>query len=92
MANTTAGGPRFDAPARYRIRVRGRLDPSWADRLCDLTIRIDEANGTTILEGNLIDQAALAGVLATLNDLQLALLDVTCLDGDTAASSSPGGT
>lgn len=69
----------FDSPAVYQIRVEGRLDTSWSDRLEGMAIRpIVPAAGpvNTILEGELHDQAALAGVLNCLYNLHLPVLAV----------------
>lgn len=78
----TQMGPNLDTPAIYRIRVRGYLDSSWSDRLGGLTItpksQRDEPMETT-LYGQVIDQAALAGVLSALYDLHLPLLSVEYL-------------
>jgi hypothetical protein len=58
-------------PARYRIRVKGYLHPSWSDRLGGMSItttgEADEASVSTLV-GPLLDQAALMGVLTTLYD------------------------
>jgi hypothetical protein len=70
----------FDSPSWYRIRVSGTLGVEWGERLMGLMIRcMHRKNGppTTILEGQLADQAALIGVLQALHDLQLPLLSVT---------------
>jgi hypothetical protein len=75
-------GPNLDTPATYRIRVRGYLDSSWSDRLGGLTItpknQGDDSMETT-LYGQVLDQAALAGVLSALYDLHLPLLSVEYL-------------
>jgi hypothetical protein len=66
-------------PAIYRIRVSGKLDASWSDRLAGMTITVDSQQGqkpVTTLEGLLTDQAALSGVLNTLYDLHLPVLSV----------------
>lgn len=63
--------------ARYEIRVRGHVDPAAARRLRGLAIdnTVDEDGApVAILRGELPDQAALVGVLHTLNDYQLPLL------------------
>ena len=61
------------SPARYRIRIRGHLDPEWSAWFDDLTV--DQADdGTTELTGPLADQAALFGLLARLRDLGATLL------------------
>jgi hypothetical protein len=63
-----------DQPAeRYRIRIRGHLDPAWSAWFDSLTVtQVDD--GTTELAGPLVDQAALFGLLARLRDLGATLL------------------
>lgn len=66
-------------PAVYRIRVQGQLDESWSPRLGGMAIHTattQEGGPATILEGMLLDQAALAGVLDTLYTLRLPVLSV----------------
>jgi hypothetical protein len=63
------------ALARYRIRIRAHLDPSWSAWFAGLTI-IQHDDGTSTLHGDLVDQAALYGVLGRLRDLGAALLSV----------------
>jgi hypothetical protein len=60
----------------YEIRVRGHLDARWAawfDGLC-LT---QQSDGTTLLQGAVIDQAALHGLLGKVRDLGLPLIAVS---------------
>jgi hypothetical protein len=67
----------FDRPAHYQISVQGRIDPTWSDRLEGMVIYLppEEVDPQiTTLEGELSDQAALAGVLSTLYELHLTLL------------------
>lgn len=61
-------------PSRYRIRVSGTL----SDRLLAAFPQLDPLtdHGDTVLEGDLPDQAALHGVLATIEALGLELLEV----------------
>ena len=68
----------IDAPAIYRIRVRGELSVDWSDRLAGMRITSGPAQIVT-LEGLLADQAALAGVLDALYGLHLSILEVKCL-------------
>ncbi len=72
----------FDKPAVYRIRVEGVLDESWSSRLNGMQIISDEKKNKkiTIIFGYLQDQAALSGVLTSLNDLGLPILSVECLN------------
>ena len=76
-------GIQLETPATYRIRVQGRINASWSDRLGGMSITEDIAAdppGVTILVGHLVDQAALSGILNTLYDLHLPLLSVENLD------------
>jgi hypothetical protein len=61
-------------PSRYRIRVRGTLSERLLAAFPGLDPRTDR--GETVLEGDLPDQAALHGVLATVEALGLELLEV----------------
>jgi hypothetical protein len=67
-----------------RIRIKGRLDESWSEKLNGLHIRSLEGAGTaeTVLEGDVPDQSALMGVLSTLGDLNLAIISVDTMDRD----------
>jgi hypothetical protein len=60
---------------RYRIRIRGHLDPAWSTWFDDMTLT-EQDDGTTELAGPLIDQAALYGLLSRLHDLGATLLAV----------------
>jgi hypothetical protein len=84
MSQTQFGkGMKLETPATYRIRVQGKLDESWFDRLGGMAITPDTAvdkPAVTILVGHLPDQAALSGVLNTLYEVHLPLLSVENLD------------
>ncbi len=72
----------FDSPAIYRIRARGRIPAHWSDRLEGMAIYLDapaNAPPTSTLEGELHDQAALAGVLQAIYEMHLPVLSVECL-------------
>jgi hypothetical protein len=59
----------------YEIRVQGHLDTRWAawfDGLC----LIHQSDGTTLLQGSVVDQAALYGLLGKVRDLGLPLIAV----------------
>jgi hypothetical protein len=68
-------------PRSYEIRLGGRLDPRWAAWFDGLTLT-SAADGSTVLTGPVIDQAALHGVLRQVRDLGLPLVSVTQLDAD----------
>ncbi len=59
----------------YEIRVRGHLDDSWSEWFEGLVIHLEE-DGTTVLVGPVVDQAALHGVIIRIRDLGLPLLSV----------------
>ncbi len=56
----------------YQIKVKGCLAQSWSARLGDLKITTDQ--GETTIEGLIVDQAALYGLLIKIRDLGLPLL------------------
>jgi hypothetical protein len=60
---------------RYQIRIQGHLDSTWSEWFDGLTI-VNLADGVTMLEGDLVDQPALHGVLHKIRDLGLPLLAV----------------
>jgi hypothetical protein len=73
----------FDQPAIYQIIVQGRIDPTMSERMEGMTIcqvSVEESSPTTTLEGELGDQAALAGVLNSLYELHLPVILVKRLD------------
>ncbi len=64
----------------YRFRVRGHLDDRWSEWFEGLVIQRQE-DGTTVLVGPVVDQAALHGVITRIRDLGLPLLSVKrCVD------------
>jgi hypothetical protein len=70
---------------RYQVRVRveGELPASWSAVLADLDVAPETA-GTTLVSGELPDQAAVHGLLASIRDLGLSLISV-----ETVAIPSP---
>ncbi len=62
-------------PASYRIRVKGQVGPEWSEWFDGMTITYDETN-ETILSGQIVDQAALYGILNKIRDLGLPLLSI----------------
>ena len=62
-------------PGRYEIRLKGHLDARWAERFEGLSFT-HARDGTTILAGPVVDQAALYGLLRTVRDLALPLVSV----------------
>jgi hypothetical protein len=67
--------------AVYEIRVKGHLDGRWSEWFDGLTIA-NVGDGDALLWGEIVDQAALHGVLAKVRDLNLPLISVTGVDPD----------
>ncbi len=76
--STTSARP-SDQPGWYRIRLTGHLAPRWAARFDGMTLTT-QADGTTLIEGSVVDQAALHGLLRTLRDIGVPLLSVAQVD------------
>jgi hypothetical protein len=93
--NISRNPNRFDTPVRYRVRIEGPLDQRWSAYLCDMAISsVRRRRGPTVttLTGELVDQAALMGVLNTVYDLGLTLIRVERLsgsEGDSKNKSTP---
>ena len=63
----------------YEFHVKGHLNNRWSQWFGGLTIRRQE-DGTTVLVGPVVDQAALHGVIVLIRDLGLPLLSVNAVD------------
>ena len=61
---------------QYEIRVRGHLAARWSSWFDGLSLTADD-DGTTVLRGPVVDQAALHGLLERLRDLGITLLSLT---------------
>ena len=59
----------------YEFRVKGHLNDRWSDWLGGLAVQRQE-DGTTVLIGPVVDQAALHGVIIRIRDLGLPLLSL----------------
>jgi len=66
----------------YRICVRGRLSQTGAAWFEGFTLTVDETTTPpqTRLEGPVMDQAALHGLISRIRDLGLTLISVQCVD------------
>lgn len=63
----------------YQIKIKGPLDQTWSDWLGNVemcTEQTEEKGIITTLTVDLIDQAALFGILDHIRDLNLALVSV----------------
>ena len=79
MSETDETTTEYDQPWRCEIRLQGHLDERWADWFEGLTITQEE-NGETRLTGQVVDQAALHGLLRKVRDLGLPLISVNRLE------------
>ena len=60
----------------YEIRIQGRLAERWAAWFDDMEITAAD-DGSTLIRGQVADQAALHGLIQKVRDLGLPLLSVT---------------
>ncbi len=65
----------------YEIKIRGELDPAWAEWFEGLTMAHD-CEGNTILAGPVVDHTALHSILLKIRDLNLKLISVNEIKDD----------
>lgn len=75
-----ATGNRQEA-GRCEIRLKGHLDARWAAWFDGMSLT-HETDGTTIIQGPVIDQAALHGLLRKVRDVGLPLVSVIHVEPD----------
>jgi len=73
------GTTRDEPGGLYEIRLDARLDPRWASRFHGFDLSPGE-DGTTVLRGRVIDQAALHGVLHQVRDIGVPIISVAQAD------------
>jgi hypothetical protein len=69
-------GDRHEA-GRYEIRLKGHLDPRWTTWFDGLGLT-HHNDGTTVIHGQVADQAALHGLLQKVRDTGMPLISVIC--------------
>ena len=72
---------------RYEIRLRGHLETRWAAWFDGMALS-HENDGSTILSGRVVDQAALHGLLQKVRDTGVPLISVTRIDPDQPGAPS----
>ena len=68
---------------QYEIRVDGHLGTRWAAWFDGLAVT-SESDGTTVLHGPIVDQAALHGLLQKLRDVGIPLISLRQVPPDKA--------
>ena len=86
MGNTPQPQPDSSQHTIYKIRIKGQLDSLWTDWFEGLTITLEE-DGNTLLNGPVIDQSALHGILKKIRDLGMPLLSVNSIETGTQDAS-----
>jgi hypothetical protein len=86
MSNNSDPTPNPSQPEVYQIRIKGHLNSQWTDWFGGLTITL-EKDGTTLLTGPVVDQAALHGLLKKVRDLSLPLVSVSPVESDQTDTS-----
>lgn len=74
--------PRSGIP-HYEIRVTGHLGARWSAWFDGLDLTAED-DGTTVIRGPVVDQAALHGLLHKLRDIGIPLVSLARLPPDTA--------
>lgn len=75
--STSASARGHDIP-QYEIRVTGHLGSRWSAWFDGLSVTT-EGDGTTVISGPVVDQAALHGLLQKLRDVGIPLVSLTPL-------------
>lgn len=86
MSEPHASTEHTHEPGCYEIRLKGYLDARWAESFEHMSFT-HTSDGTTILSGPVVDQAALYGLLRKVRDLGLPLLAVNLVDLKQASGS-----
>ena len=78
--NDTPGRPAIrHGPGQYEIRLKGHLDARGAGWFGGLSLH-HETDGTSVIYGSVVDQAALHGLLTKVRHLGLPFISVTQVD------------
>jgi hypothetical protein len=88
LTNSQPGDDNAPTP-RYEIRVKGHLGSRWASWFDGMNLTAED-DGTTVIRGPVVDQAALHGLLQSLRDLGITLLSLIPLAADGAVEQPHG--
>ena len=75
MTHRSTSTPDRSGPGRYEIRLTGHLDARWSTWFDSLMVSHQD-DGTTLIAGPVVDQAALHGLIQRVRDLGMPLLSV----------------
>ena len=82
--------PKYSGRGEYEIIVRGHLDEErsyWFEELTMTTTLGEDGTPITTFTGQIVDQAALHGVLGKIRDMNLPLISVTQVEPSPADES-----
>lgn len=79
MSNKRGADGEAGQPIVYEIRIKGHLARQWAGWFEGLNIYLED-DGSTLLIGPVVDQAALHGILRKVRDLGIPLLSVNSVE------------
>lgn len=82
------GGHAHPSATTYEIRIDGFLDSRWKDWFDGMNMTYLES-GETVLIGELLDQAALYGVLTQIRDLGVTLISVSRIPSSSEQHANP---
>ena len=77
--------PKYSGQRQYEIVVKGHLDEErgyWFEGLAMTTGHSEDGTPITTFKGELVDQAALHGVLAKIRDMNLPLISVSQVESN----------
>jgi hypothetical protein len=89
MSETHASTEDLHQPGEYEIRVKGHLDSRWGPSFDGLSLT-HEIDGTTVIRGAVVDQAALHGLLRKVRDVGLPLVSLAYVEAHPPPSTEPG--
>ena len=75
MSGTHTRKPEYNGGGQYEIRIHGYLDDRWTGWFEGMTLTLKK-NGDTLISGQVIDQAALFGLLRKVRDTGMLLISV----------------
>jgi len=75
MSGTSIPEQSHNEAGQYEIRIHGHLDDRWTGWFEGLTLTLEQ-NGDTLISGQVIDQAALFGLLRKVRDTGMLLVSV----------------